>query len=140
MNDDFLKIVGIIIVSFFIVYIVVKLFRLQTSVMEGLTNPTPVTSSSNTIGAAGAAAAYSENIKANLVKLQDELLINKYRKDYESAIINLDDYIGHLMIQQTLNIKQTGDIKDNIEAINNLNILKNAKESLNATMAYLDKQ
>jgi hypothetical protein len=27
-----------------------------------------------------------------------------------------------------------------MEAINNLNILKNAKDSLNATMTFLDKQ
>jgi hypothetical protein len=138
MNDEFLKIVGIIIVSFFVVYMIVKLFRLQTSVVEGLTNPSP--SSSATLGAAGAAAGYAESIKANLVKLQDELLIAKYRKDYETVIINLDDYVGYLMIQQTLNIQQTGDIKANIDAINNLNILKNAKESLNATMTFLDKQ
>ena len=44
------------------------------------------------------------------------------------------------MIKQTLNMKLDGDMKSNIEAINNLNILKNAKESLNATMTFLDKQ
>ena len=58
------------------------------------------------------------------------MLVAKYRKDYETAIINLDDYIGYLMIKQTLNI----------EAINNLNILKGSKEALNATMTFLDKQ
>ena len=44
------------------------------------------------------------------------------------------------MIKQTLNMKLDGDMKSNIEAINNLNILKNSKESLNATMTFLDKQ
>jgi hypothetical protein len=68
------------------------------------------------------------------------LLVAKYRKDYEAAIINLDDYIGYLMIKQTLNMKLSGDIKANIEAINNLNILKSSKEALNSTMAFLDKQ
>jgi hypothetical protein len=137
MEEDLFKIVGIIIVGFFVIYMVLKMFKLQKSVVEGLTNadsPTPVS------GEAGTAAEYAAGIKSRLVQLQDELLVAKYRKDYETAIINLDDYIGYLMIQQTLNMKFEGDIKTQIESINNLNILKNAKESLNATMAYLDKQ
>jgi hypothetical protein len=44
------------------------------------------------------------------------------------------------MIKQTLNVKLDGDMKTNIEIINNLNILKTAKDSLNSTMTFLDKQ
>ena len=149
-QDEFFKIVVILIVSFFIIYIVVKMFHLQTSVIEGLTNAdgtiisgSDALSSDSTApssGEAGTAASYAAAVKAQVVKLQDELLVAKYRKDYEAAIINLDDYIGYLMIKQTLNMKLNGDIKANIEAINNLNILKSSKESLNSTMAFLDKQ
>jgi hypothetical protein len=149
-QDECFKIVGILIVSFFIIYMVVKMFHLQTSVIEGLTNAdgtiisgSDALSSDTTApssGEAGTAASYAAAIKAQVVKLQDELLVAKYRKDYEAAIINLDDYIGYLMIKQTLNMKLSGDIKANIEAINNLNILKSSKEALNSTMAFLDKQ
>ena len=149
-QDEFFKIVGILIVSFFIIYMVVKMFHLQTSVIEGLTNAdgtiisgSDALSSDSTApssGEAGTAASYAAAVKAQVVKLQDELLVAKYRKDYEAAIINLDDYIGYLMIKQTLNMKLNGDIKANIEAINNLNILKSSKEALNSTMAFLDKQ
>ena len=149
-QDEFFKIVGILIVSFFIIYMVVKMFHLQTSVIEGLTNAdgtiisgSDALSSDTTapsFGEAGTASSYAAAIKAQVVKLQDELLVAKYRKDYEAAIINLDDYIGYLMIKQTLNMKLSGDIKANIEAINNLNILKSSKEALNSTMAFLDKQ
>jgi hypothetical protein len=149
-HDEFFKIVGILIVSFFIIYMVVKMFHLQTSVIEGLTNAdgtiisgSDALSSDTTApssGEAGTASSYAAAIKAQVVKLQDELLVAKYRKDYEAAIINLDDYIGYLMIKQTLNMKLSGDIKANIEAINNLNILKSSKEALNSTMAFLDKQ
>ena len=132
-QDEFFKIIGIIIVCFFIIYMVIKMFQLQSNVIEGLTNP-------DTSGESGTAATYSANIKSKVIKLQDELLITKYRKDYESAIINLDDYIGYLMIQQVLNMKLDDDIKSNIASINALNILKQSKESLNATMTFLDKQ
>jgi hypothetical protein len=137
MEEDLFKIVGIIIVGFFVIYMVMKMFKLQKSVVEGLTNPDSPTPAS---GEAGTAAQYAAGIKAHLVKLQDELLVGKYRADYEASIINLDDYIGYLMIQQTLNMKLDGDFKTQIDSINNLNILKNAKESLNSTMAFLDKQ
>ena len=139
MTEDLFKIVGILIISFFIIYIIVKMFQLQTSVIEGLTNAdgTIVTSTS---GEAGTATSYAASVKAQVVKLQDELLIAKYRKEYETTIINLDDYIGMLMIKQTLNMKIDGDIKANIENINNLNVLKMSKDSLNATMTFLDKQ
>ena len=138
MQDEIFKIVGIIIVCFFIIYMVVKMFHLQASVVEGLTNQD--TTINSTSGEAGTATSYAASVKAQVVKLQDELLISKYRKDYESVIINLDDYVGMLMIKQTLNMKIDGDIKSNIEAINNLNILKNSKDSLNYAMTFLDKQ
>jgi len=143
-QEEFFKIIGIIIVCFFIIYMVTKMFQLQTSVVEGLTTGSDALTANNgtapTSGEAGTAASYAAAIKAQVVKLQDELLIAKYRKDYEAAIINLDDYIGYLMIKQTLNMKLGDDTRSNMEAVNNLNILKGAKESLNATMNFLDKQ
>jgi hypothetical protein len=150
-QDELFKIIGIIIVCFFIIYMAIKMFQLQTSVIEGLTTGSDalttgsdaLTSNNTTApssGEAGTAASYAAGIKAQVVKLQDELLISKYRKDYEAAIINLDDYIGYLMLKQTLNMKLGGDARANIDAVNNLNILKGAKESLNATMTFLDKQ
>ena len=142
-QDEFFKIVGILIVCFFIIYMAVKMFHLQTSVVEGLTSGSDALSSSDTppsSGEAGTAASYAAAIKAQVVKLQDELLISKYRKDYEAAIINLDDYFGFSMLKLCLNLKMSEDNKSNFEIINKLNILKNAKESLNATMTFLDKQ
>lgn len=141
-QEEFFKIIGIIIVCFLIIYMTTKMFQSNTSIVEGLTNPDGTISSSTTpsSGEAGTSTSYAAAIKAQVVKLQDELLIAKYRKDYESVIINLDDYIGYLMLKQTLNMKLDGDMKSNIEAINNLNILKNSKDSLNATMTFLDKQ
>lgn len=114
------------------------MFQLQTTIVEGMTNAD--TNVSPSTGEAGTSSSYAAAIKAQVVKLQDELLIAKYRKEYESVIINLDDYIGYLMIQQTLNMKLDGNKKDIMEAINNLNSLKTSKDALNATMTFLDKQ
>ena len=143
-QDEFFKIVGIIIVSFFIIYMVVNMFYLQTKVIEGLTSGSDALTNSDgttpSSGEAGTAASYAAAVKAQVIKLQDELLVSKYRKDYEAAIINLDDFIGFTMLKLTLNLKMSDDNKANFEIIDKLNGLKNAKDSLNATMTFLDKQ
>jgi hypothetical protein len=142
-QDEFFKVVGILIVCFFIIYMVVKMFQLQTSVIEGLTNNDETASSTidnPSSGEAGTAVSYAAAIKSQVVKMQDELLVSKYRKEYEAALINLDDYIGFLMIKQALNMKMDGDKKATMEEIGNLNTLRNAKESLNTAMTFLDKQ
>ena len=142
-QDEFFKIVGILLVCFVIIYMVVKMFKLQATVIEGLTNGSDDSGSPSTIatnGEAGTASSYAAGIKAQTVKLQDELLISKYRKDYETIIINLDDYIGFLMIKQVLNMKISDNLQANMISINNLNSLKSARDSLNTTMNFLDKQ
>jgi len=133
MNDEMFKLIGIVIVATFIIYMVIKMFQLQVRVVEGLTN-----NDSATTGEAGTSSSYAAAVKAQVVKLQDELLISKYRKDYETAIINLDDYFSFMMLKQALNMKTDGTA--NIEAVNALNSLKEAKDSLNATMKFLDSQ
>lgn len=142
-QDEFFKIVGILIVCFFIIYMVLKMFQIQASVVEGLTNNDGTVEPSASVpssGEAGTSASYAASIKSQVVKMQDELLISKYRKEYEAALINLDDYLGFLMIKQALNMKMGEDKKANMESISNLNTLKNAKESLNVAMGFLDKQ
>ena len=141
MDEDLFKIIGIIFFACFMLYLVVKGFQLQSSVIEGLTNASTESSTPTSSGEAGGAVNYSASIKAKVIKLQDELLISKYRKDYEDIILNMDDYVSILMLKQLINMKLNGDdTKANIDAINSLNILKSSKDSLNDTMKWLDKQ
>ena len=139
-DDDILKVVVFIILGIAFIYYVSKCMNLQSSLIEGLENEKPdtvATPSSN--GVAGNAAKYAAAIKAQAVKLQDELLVSKYRKDYESAIINMDDYVSMMMLKMVLSMK-AGDAnpKANIELLGSLNVLKNSKDALNTTMKYLD--
>ena len=132
------KLIGIVIVACFIIYMIIKMFQLQVRVVEGLTNQDSTIV--NVSGEAGTSSSYAAAIKAQVVKLQDELLISKYRKDYETAIINLDDYVSFLLLKQALNLKTDGDVGNNMVAINNINSLKSAKDSLNVAMKFLDSQ
>jgi hypothetical protein len=133
MSETFFKtlvVIAIIVVLFYLVFSPLK----KSSIFEGLDNQTPIGSN----GEAGNAASYATSIKAEVIKLQDSLLITKYRKDYENAIINLEDLINFAMLKVTLNLT-TDPVKDikNIEALNTLN---SAKVSLNGVMKFVDSQ
>jgi len=142
-GEDILKLIGFLVVAMFVIHYFISCVHVQTSVIEGLTNPdTITTTSTSTIsdssnGIAGNAAGYAETIKAKTVQLQDELLISKYRKEYEAAIINMDDYINMLMLKQVLSL--SSNVSPN-SVFQSLNILKNSKDTLNSTMKFLDTQ
>jgi len=137
MDQDLFKLIGILLFSFFLVYLVVKLFNLQANVIEGLTNPTSTTSTS---GEAGTASNYADTIKSQTVLLQDSLLISKYRKDYENVILNMEDYLHMLLLKQIVNININGTSKEIADGLNTINIIKNAKDALDDTMKFVDKQ
>lgn len=143
-GEDILKLIGFLVVAMLVIHYFISCVHVQTSVIEGLTNEntaTPATATSKTTnssdGVAMNAADYAANIKAKTVQLQDELLISKYRKDYEAAIINMDDYISMLMLNQVLSLSSNGPP---IPGLNILTILKTSKDALNSTMKFLDTQ
>lgn len=137
-----LKLIGILFFAGLLIYIIMILFKAQFRMVEGMTNEdsSTTTSSKPSSGIAGSSTNYSEAIKSQVIKLQDELLISKYRKDYENAIIHLDDLTGLMMIKVALSMKTSNDPKEAVAQLNSLNILKQAKESLNSTMKFLDSQ
>jgi hypothetical protein len=143
-DDDILKVVIFIILGIAFIYYVMKCMNLQSSLIEGLTNEKtdkPDTVYNNSVNSIAAnAATYAASIKSQMILLQDELLISKYKKDYENVIINMDDYVNMLILKQVLKIKPNdADSKANIELLSNLNVLKNSKDALNIAMSHLDK-
>lgn len=131
MNEDLIKIIGVLFLGLFIIYLVMKTFTIK----EGLENATAPES-----GEAGNASTYAATIKAKTVQLQDSLLISKYRADYENVIINMDDYLSMSMLKLFLDMDNSTDIKSNITTLNTINAISNAKKSLNETMVFIDKQ
>ena len=64
----------------------------------------------------------------------DTFLISKYRSDYESAILNLDDLISNLMLNTALTVDQSNPIT----SIEKLGKMQQAKTALNTVMKFLD--
>lgn len=118
----------------FIIYILLKF----TTTVEGLETLTPISSGEG--GVAGNADSYASTIKSNTIKQQDTFLISKYRKSYETVILNLDDLINNLMLQTTLNIDSNGKIEKALESFKTLNTLSESKKALNQVMQFVDSQ
>ena len=138
MNEDMLKMIGIIVVIGFIIYLAAKSLQLHNRMVEGLTNPTDLSVAN---GEAGSSANFAAAIKAQVIKMQDKLLISKYRTDYENAIQNMEEYIDLLMLQSLLNMDTSSDsVKTNIDAITNLNSLQSVKAALNTIGSFVDSK
>lgn len=109
------------------------IFPISFNFLEGLENM-----GDKKTNEAAAADTFVAALKAEIIKMQDELLIPKYRKQYEDAIINMDDYVGFLMLKQTLNANL--DTEGVLKYANNMSNLRSLKDSLNITMKFLDVQ
>jgi len=139
MTEDFIKMVGIIVIVAFLIFLATKSLKLHMNVMEGLTNPvnSPV---ANGIGASS--SDYASSLQNMATRMQNDILLlnNKdYKKDYENIVLHMDDYISALMLKTTLSINISSENpSDNIEGIKTLNELNAAKASLNNVMKYLD--
>lgn len=125
------------IVICLVLYLVFNSFN-YNPIREGMTdasgNSIAISSPGN--GIAGNAASYSAALKAAVIKSQDTFLISKYRSDYESAILNLDDLINNLMLKTALSVNQT----DPSSAIDSLAKMQQAKIALNSVMKFVDSQ
>ena len=139
MSEDLIKIVGIVVIIGFLVFLALKSMRFHMNVMEGLTNPG---SSATTNGIGASAANYAVTLKNQVTQLHNDILLlnNKdYVKDYGNIILSMDDYINALMLKTTLNIDPTAeDAAANLENIKTLNELNSAKASLNNVLKYVD--
>ena len=111
-------------------------YKNQYGLIEGMTDGSGNTMPSSTNGVAGNAASYGATIKASNIKMQDTFLISKYRSDYETAILNLDDLLSSMMLQTALTV----DTKSPQTAIKQLAEINQAKTALNTVMKYVDKQ
>lgn len=139
MKEDLFKMIGLFFAVLFLVYLAVKGMKLHFQVVEGLTNKSAnENKKDDSYGEAGDAASYAAAIKARSIQIQDGLLIDKYRSDYENILINMDDHLNLLALKEALNLKKDGP--EHHEGIARINAYHNARTNLNHSMKFLDSQ
>lgn len=136
MNKDFINLIIFICVCI-LIYIVFRSINFQEGLENNKSGSSSSTSTSTTSsnGVAGGASSYAANIKTEVIKLQDELLVSKYRTDYENVVINMDDLVNNLMLKTTLTIDQSKPQ----DGLSKLAALGQVKSALNNVMTFIDK-
>jgi len=133
--EDVFVAIGFIVFCLAIIYYFGQCMSFNTSIIEGLENK-PDEAAKPASGLAGGAAASTDAIKALTVKMQDALLIDKYKDDYVNKIIALDDYLDMEMLGLALRITNEEEAE---LFIRKLGPLKEGKDALNDVMKTLDK-
>jgi hypothetical protein len=136
--EDIFVAIGFIVFCLAIIYYFGQCLSFNTSIIEGLENkPDEAAKPDGGIsGIAGSAAASTDAIKAETVKIQDMLLTEKYKDDYVNKIIALDDYLDMVMLLTTLRIGKGADAEF---MMSKLAPLKAGRDALNDVMKTLDK-
>ena len=116
----------------FVVYVLFKTFNYKEGMEDASGNVTN--------GVAGNAAAYAALIKAQSIKLEDQFLITKYRKEYETIILNLDEYLNTVILNKVVNINLNSSLPDTVNAFTSLSLLHQAKGALNSAMKFIDSK
>jgi hypothetical protein len=141
--EEVFIVIGFVAFCLAIVYYFGQCMSLNTSIIEGLENadkPDAVASKTPAGGVGANAIQFAENIKAITVKIQDELLIDKYKTDYENVVIATDDLIDNLMLKTLLTMKpDPQNPKTMAESLQAMILFKNSKDALNDVMKFIDK-
>jgi hypothetical protein len=122
----------IFVIICFMVYIIFKFFNFR----EGMTDASGNTIDASGNGIAGNSSSYAASIKTAAIQLQDQLLVSKYRSNYETVILNLDDLVNNLMLTTALSVNPNNPQ----QALTTLNQLNDSKTALNHVMKFLDSQ
>lgn len=133
---ELLYYIPLFIVISFITYLIFRSFHYNPMLIEGMTNQSDNKEADSKNGIADNAAAYAGELKASTIKNQDEMLITKYRSDYETAILNLDDLISVLMLKTALTFNEANPM----DSVDKLSKMQQAKTALNSVMKFVDSQ
>lgn len=140
-GDKLYKYIGLGVIGIVFVYIILRTLKFQLNVIEGLTATTNPTNSA-TAAVITAINNVSLAINNNTTVVEDSMHINKYKKNYEDIIIELDKNIDFFLLQTIIQnaekISGNPVSADAIKTIGTINALKQFKDSLNEGMTFLN--
>jgi uncharacterized membrane protein YvbJ len=130
-QNEIYNYIGLIAILMITLFIFIKAFSYQNKVVETMTNTTTDKDKISSI------------VDTMTNKINDALLINKYRSNYEDTIVHLEKAVSLSLLSEVINNaeKIASDVTstESVKTIANLNQLKTFRETLNQTMIILDK-
>jgi len=162
--DNIYRYLGLAIVVILAILFVMRCMRMQLNVMEGMigfnnsNGNSNGNSNSNSNGnsnsffessnsndpQAQAIEQIADAVKANGDKIEDALLLDKYKSNYEDIIINLEAVITDTMLSSLKplaeQISKDPTSATNLTAMSSLNSLNTFRSTLDDMMTALDKK
>ena len=127
---------GLSVVIVLILFVGYKMINYHSNVIEGLTD------SSDSSDTKTNPQKLAAPIKETITKIEDAILIDKYRSDYENIIIDLEEWANMELIQMLGSglVKTDSGADSNIANIRKMNDLNTFKSTLDSAMKFLDSK
>ena len=142
--EDIYKCLGLAVVIVLVFVFVSKCMRVQFKVMESFMDKSSSKDDSNDDSSGSSDSSPVSNLAQQVLdktqSLEDALLIDKYKDDYEDLIINTEAMasMGQLAMLKQLATASAGTKQDDL--INKINNLQTFKTALDSMMKDLDKK
>jgi len=137
-SDDIYKYLGFIVVVVLVCVFVSKCMRMHFSIIEGMTSGSKDSSEESTNSSS--VSTLAQEVLEKGQEMEDNLLIEKYKDDYENLIINTDTMVSMSQLGMLKQLSNNVDVKKTDELIKKINDIEIFKTSLNSMMKSLDKK
>ena len=123
-------------------YVSSKTLTYLSNNLEGMETKTSTgssgTSSTSTTGVGAGAASWGDAIKSATTKINDTMLVSKYRKDYENVIINAEECVNASMFTALMTSPLGPDGNVTVQTLTAIKNMNDSKVALNEIMKYVD--
>lgn len=99
---------------------------------------TSASKSTSTTGVGAGAASWADAIKSATTKINDAMLVSKYRKDYENVIINAEECVNASMLSALVTSPLGADGNVTVQTLTAIKNMNDSKVALNEIMKYVD--
>jgi hypothetical protein len=134
--NDLLTSACILAMLLFAAYISSKTLTYLSNNLEGM--ETKSSSGTSTTGVGAGAASWGDAIKSATTKINDTMLVSKYRKDYENVVINAEEGVNASMLSALMTSPLGPDGNVTVQTLTAIKNMNDSKVALNEIMKYVD--
>ncbi len=112
--------------------------NLEGMATQSSSSTTTSSKSTSTTGVGAGAASWADAIKSATTKINDAMLVSKYRKDYENVIINAEECVNASMLSALVTSPLGPDGNVTVQTLTAIKNMNDSKVALNEIMKYVD--
>jgi hypothetical protein len=141
--NDLLTVSCILAMLLLAAYITNQTLTYLSNNLEGMetkssSSSSSTTKSTSTTGVGAGAASWADAIKSATTKINDSMLVSKYRKDYENVIINAEECVNASMLSALVTSPLGPDGNVTVQTLTAIKNMNDSKVALNEIMKYVD--